>query len=143
MNTALQLQALHFITPEVRELTIGQHTYQVQPIRMGQLPALIRLTEGFLGELLLGDLRSDAVLPLLAVHGDSVIDTVALCANAERSDLDAMLPDQFVALAMLCVEVNFDFFSRALPMLQAAAPSVAPKLLAKLKQPATPAHSAS
>jgi hypothetical protein len=133
---------IDFIAPAAQSLEIAGAVYTVSPITMRHLPALVRTIEPALDDLLFVGQNPDPVglVALLGRHGDAMLDGVVLCTGCTRDALELMQADQFAALAMLCVEVNADFFTRAWRSLVAAAPSLAPSLVQKLQtKPATAA----
>ena len=113
------MKAIDFIAPVTHALQIDELTFQVSPLRMGQMPALLRAVEPTLTELYLLQeakaLTTDRIVALAASYGEEMLQAVAIMARAERKVIDNLLPDQFMALAMLCVESNQDFFTKALP----------------------------
>lgn len=113
------MKAIDFIAPATQALQIGEFTFQISPVRMGQMPALLKAVEPMLTELYLmvetGTLTPDRILALGASFGDEMLEAMAIMARAERKVIDDLLPDQGMALAMLCLEVNLDFFKKALP----------------------------
>jgi hypothetical protein len=104
--------SLEFIEPTSHQLQIGAHTFTVSPLTVRELPSLLQHLKPALFDLFAGSMS------------------------------DAMQADQFMALAMLCAEVNVDFFSSALPRLkaqaQALAPTVAQRLMANLGKASQP-----
>lgn len=113
------MSAIEFVAPVTRALEIGEMTFNITPVRIGQMPALLRAVEPMLTELYLmvetGTLTPDRILALGASFGDEMLEAMAIMARAERKVIDDLLPDQGMALAMLCLEVNLDFFKKALP----------------------------
>jgi hypothetical protein len=128
---------IDFIVPAPATLEVAGVVYSVAPITMRHLPALVRTLQGALDELLFIGQNPDPVrlVGLLGEHGDAAISAVALCTGCQREALEAMQFDQFAALALLCTEVNADFFTRAWRSLVAAAPQLAPSLVSKLQPP--------
>lgn len=132
------MKPIDFIQPQSRTLPIDQLTFTIEPVRMGMLPGLLRAIEPMLSELYIlaeaNALSPDRILGLAASFGDEMNQAVAIMARAERSVIDALLPDQFMALAALCIEVNQDFFKKALPSIMAQLPALAPSLQKALAQ---------
>jgi hypothetical protein len=134
--------SLEFIEPTSHQLQIGAHTFTVSPLTVRELPSLLQHLKPALFDLFAGSMSEIAIVHVLTDHGDALVEVVALCARAEREKINAMQADQFMALAMLCAEVNVDFFSSALPRLkaqaQALAPTVAQRLMANLGKASQP-----
>lgn len=90
---------------------VGGASLEITPVRVGEIPALLRAlgpaAEG------LGGAEIDW-LALLAAHGDGVLDAMAIAAHTTRAWIDALAMDEAVRLAGALLEVNADFFSRRL-----------------------------
>lgn len=137
---------IDFVVSATRTLMVGGLNYDIAPVTMRQIPALARLTEPLAQELRFIDLKDPlAYVGLLSNHGDAAMDAVALMVRVQGDDegavptrtvrqrIEHMNLEEFIGLAMVCVEVNADFFIRALANLTAAAPKLAPSLLQKLQ----------
>lgn len=82
-----------------------------------------------------------ADLCVLLERADLAIDFVALLAKLEREVVLQLQPDEFVYLFAVVVQVNHDFFVRALPVIKAAVQRIAGLGLAGTSsspKPATP-----
>jgi hypothetical protein len=105
-----------------------------------------KLEKNFFARAQVGDLTPgevSALLTSIAVAGDEWIGLVALCSRRSvilgvdgQADqvfegklhgewIGGLLPDRAVALAVNCLQVNADFFRRAMPQLRAMAESLA------------------
>lgn len=94
---------------------------EIQPIKVKDLPAFLAAIEPIARELASGD-----ILAALARHADNVISATAVGAGVERAWLEAQTPDVLVDLAAKVLEVNADFFVRAvLPKVSAASEALA------------------
>lgn len=94
-------------------------TFTVSPLTVGQIPSFARAIRPIAPALQGGEADW---LGLLADHGDAVIAAVSIASSITPKDLAALGPDEFVALATACMEVNMDFFVRRLtPAVSAAA----------------------
>jgi hypothetical protein len=113
------MKAIDFIAPATHALQIDELTFQVSPMRMGELPALVIAVEPMLTELYFLQeaqaITTDRMFSLAATFGADMLQAVTIMARSERKVIDNLLLDRFVALAVLCVEVNRDFFTKALP----------------------------
>lgn len=93
----------------------------IAPVTVKDLPRFLAAIEPIARELAGGD-----ILAALARHADRVIEATAIGAGVERSWLEAQTPDVLVDLATKVLEVNGDFFVRAvLPKVTAAAERLA------------------
>ena len=68
------------------------------------------------------------MLALMGDHGDAIIAATAICIRQPLAWVEQLYADRLAALALLAVEVNSDFFTRALPGMKAALPQLVPEL---------------
>ena len=61
-----------------------------------------------------------ALFELLSEHPARLLEMVAIASDLPQGEVEALLPDQFAYLFAVCVQVNADFFSRAIPVFKAA-----------------------
>ena len=93
---------------------------------VGQLPAFARAVQpigGFIEDIAAGRSSLDlfALLGVVAEHGEKIIEAVAVATGLDRKELEAATPDQLIALAVVVVKVNADFFKgRLTPAILAA-----------------------
>jgi len=93
----------------------------MKPLKVKDLPAFLAAIEPIAQELMRGD-----IMAALARHADRVIEATAIGAGVERAWLEEQTPDVLVDLAAKVLEVNADFFARAvLPRLTDAAETLA------------------
>lgn len=93
----------------------------ITPVKVKDLPAFLAAIEPVAREMESGDLFA-----ALARHADGVIAATAIGAGVERSWLEEQTPDVLIELAAKVLEVNADFFARAvLPKVAAAAERLA------------------
>lgn len=93
----------------------------IAPIKVKDLPAFLAAIEPVARELAAGD-----IFAALARHADGVIAATAIGAGVDRAWLEEQTTDVLVELAAKVLEVNADFFARAvLPRLTAAAETLA------------------
>lgn len=104
------------MTESVNVDAAGRHV-QVVPVKVRDLPAFLAAVEPIARELAAGD-----ILAALARQADGLITATAIGAGVERDWLEAQTPDVLVDLAAKVLEVNADFFVRAvLPRIDQAA----------------------
>jgi hypothetical protein len=115
-----------FPEPIVVKTRLGE--FPVSPITVGRLAAFSRAVSPFIGQLTgrgEGISVQALVLPLLAEHGDAVLDAVSIGANIKREQVDSLLADDAIALAGAVLEANLDFFlAQVVPRLQSVAGAV-------------------
>lgn len=124
-----------FVAPVSKVLTVDGTSVTFTPLTMGEIPPVVRLVEPFLAELIYGADLMDApkMVAMMGQHGEAVIQAVALAARQPLDWTEKRLPDRVCAMAMCAIEVNADFFSKALPMLEKLLPALAPSLVEKLQ----------
>jgi hypothetical protein len=125
------------LEPVTREVAYRGGALTVSPLTVGQIPAFSRtiapmfaaLADIFThppsgagagggGELLV-DVQD--LLELAGEHGDRMIDAVAIATGQKREDIAAGNPAEFIDLLVAVIEVNADFFARAMAKAQKAA----------------------
>lgn len=114
---------LAVIEPPEARVTIAGVDLAVTPLTIGQLPAITRLMRPVLADmqqtlerLLSGDLN--AGLALIDSHGEAILQAVAVATRRDLDWVEALPVDQALRLIGAVVEVNSDFFQRAvLPVL--------------------------
>jgi len=104
----------------------------IKPITVGQYPALFEhvapllqtATQGPAGlfERLAARQASAEdmqwVVGLVVTHSDELMAAIALAIGQPREWVSALLPDRFLDLVILVLEVNADFFIRAQPVMR-------------------------
>lgn len=115
----MEMNELDVLVPEPVSMLVGDEVIEIRPLTVGQIPAVVRAMKGV-------TLDFSDVLTLVDVHGDRLIEAVALCVG-KPADWAAALPaDEFVELARRVVEVNGDFFiRRVMPKISALLETVA------------------
>lgn len=111
------------ITPQGREVVIGDRTLLITPMTIAQIPPTMRAIKRIraaLGDatntLDLANLDPDAVLTLLADGGEDLIDAVVAATGYPLEVIGHAQAHEFVDLFAVVVEVNSDFFiQRVLP----------------------------
>jgi hypothetical protein len=133
---------IDFVQGEAVEVRVDGTDVTVAPLVVQQWPKALRLIEPIMGTLLYeaDTLNLSGVLMLLGVHGEPLIEAVAIFIKQPLEWVGQLLPDRLAALVMIAIEVNGDFFTKAMAAMQAQAPSIAPTLAAKIM--ANPAISA-
>lgn len=133
---------IDFVQSEVVEVRVDGTDVTVAPLVVQQWPKALRLIEPMMGTLLYEAdmLNVPRVLTLLGQHGEPLIEAVALFVAQPVEWVGRLLPDRLAALVMMAIEVNGDFFTKAMAAMKAQAQNIAPTLAAKIM--ANPAISA-
>ena len=126
--------SLEFVSPTAVTLVVDGQTISITPLLVKDLPRVIRATDAILGILLYEADSLDAVrlVSLLGQHGEAITEAVGICIRKDPEWVQNLLPDRLATLAMAAIEVNADFFTRALAGLKGHAPKVAPTLAARI-----------
>jgi hypothetical protein len=101
---------------------------EVTPLKIGEIPKVLQTLRGVTMH---GDAEGNIdVLELLAgPHGEAALDAVAFAARKPRAWLDDLPADEALDLAFKVIEVNADFFVRAvLPRIEAGMKAIMERL---------------
>lgn len=119
------MDAFKTFPPEPVVLTLAGTALELTPIRLGELPRLLTVVRP-LAEELSGE--PDWIV-LLARHGESVLDLLAITTRRERAWINDLSLEDAVQLAAAVFEVNADFFvAHVVPAIQGVAQRLAPTL---------------
>lgn len=109
-----------------REIVVGGKTLQITPLRVRQIPAFLREV-GPAGSLLMGGNVAQAV----ALHGEGIARAMAVATGESEDSIGDLLPDAFLELVGVVMEVNADFFGqRVAPQIAALQKSAAARMTA-------------
>lgn len=115
--------ALDALEPSGSSIKYRGEVLSIRPLTVGQLPRLVRTARPAINAVLaLQDLPDDPavdgfvdlLVSLVADHGESVYQAVAICIDRPVEWVAGGELDEFVALSKLLVEVNRDFFVQRL-----------------------------
>jgi hypothetical protein len=130
-------EALEHIAPKAKVVTLADGVaISLEAIRMRQVGPLARAVDVIWPSLMLATTDAQGqprqpqladMVSLLAANTEELIDAVAVCSGLPSAQLQGMHPDDFALLALGC------FFARAASRLKAAAPQIAPSMLAKMQ----------
>lgn len=116
-----------------REVAYEGGTLTVTPLKVGQIPAFTRAIRPIfsaIGDFIISapsgggqpdggevsiDIDFEKIGGLIADHGDTLIDAAAIAVRKPRDFIANGSPANFVSLVRAIVEVNVDFFDRAVP----------------------------
>jgi hypothetical protein len=141
-----------FVVPPSRTVHVFGEPVEITPVDVQTAVRLIELAGPLFNELLALDELTGAFKPnagvdeiaalagALARQGFRIVKAVAIAARVDEQQVEAMLPDRFLALTAAVLEVNRDFFVAAAPGLRAACSRL--RMLAPTRSPgATPSSS--
>lgn len=102
------MKTLEKIVPTPIRIDVADERLSLTPIKTRELPAMMRAIAPILAEIQGGD-----VLGALAKNADSMVDAVSIGSRKPREWVDELDLDDLVAVAGAVLEVNVDFFVRA------------------------------
>jgi hypothetical protein len=119
------------IAPSQTAATFKGRAIQITPLKVGQLPAFARAVKPIGGavESMLGSDGVDmgAIMALIADHGESVVEAVAIASGVSVDELNDSTPDELIELGAVALKVNADFFKgRLTPAILAAVKKATP-----------------
>lgn len=99
---------LEKLVPPTVVVMVGGESVTLSPVRLGQLPALVRAAAPIFDRLAGGN-----VVQALLDDPDAVLRALEAATGIVRARLDALPLDEAIDLVAAVVELNADFFSRA------------------------------
>lgn len=124
MTTTLDLDELDALADTPLTVTVGGRSLAITPVRVAELPAMLRACEPIFAQLAGGD-----VAAALLHNPDAAIAAIAVGARLSRADIDALGLDELIELGGAVLQVNADFFARRLaPAFVSASEKVAKAL---------------
>lgn len=120
--------------PEPVVLTLSGQTLELTPIRLGELPRLLKVVKA-----LASNLNSEPDwMALIAEQGEPVLELLAITTRRDRTWINELSLEDAVQLAAAVFEVNADFFvAQVVPAIQGAAQRLAPTLRSLTKSDGT------
>jgi hypothetical protein len=117
-----QMSDLNTLFPSA-EIEVQGELLSISPFTFGQLPRVLKLTKSFYAEVQpFFDGTSDqteAVMHVLAVGGDDLIELIALGIKKPVSYFETLQIDDGIRVATTFLEVNLSFFAqRVLPQIK-------------------------
>lgn len=97
------------LPPVPESIVIAGENLDLSPLRIGELPAFTRAIRPF-AEQLAGEVDWTS---LIADHGEAVLQALAVAARRPYSWVEGLAIDDAIRLADALLEVNADFFVRA------------------------------
>ena len=109
MAEAIDLKELDALANAPLTVTVGGRMVPITPVRVAELPAMLRACEPIFSQLAGGD-----VAAALLHNPDAAISAIAVGARLARADIDALALDELIELGGAVMQVNADFFARRL-----------------------------
>jgi len=97
------------LVPTTSELTLNGETISISPLRVGQMPAFLRVLAPVMKQI-----TDEGVdwLSLFGERGEDLLRAVAIAINKPQKWVDDLAADEAILLAAKVIEVNADFFTR-------------------------------
>ncbi len=102
------METLEKIAPAPLTLTVAGESLTISPIKTRELPRMLKAVKPIAAEIQSGD-----VVAALMANADCLVEAVAIGARKPRAWVDELDLDDLVMLASAVLEVNGDFFVRA------------------------------
>lgn len=116
-----------FVVPEPRTVQLRDRSVEITPLKVGEIGAFSRAITplvGWLPSLVGQDASPEVMLQMLSLHSDDALQAVSVAARQPLEVVAELQLDELLELASVCLEVNADFFRRALPQLERSAARV-------------------
>lgn len=132
MSTPVRRVNFDFIEPLQIATAVRGVELVFSPLLVGEVPGFSRAIEPLLGlmpeiasvanapEAQANELLAAVLFRAVADQGPAVIRAVAITSRQPLKWVEDLRADELVALASLAIEVNADFFQRAMPGIKAA-----------------------
>jgi hypothetical protein len=108
MNAAMH--DLEALIPQAVELVIDGAPLAIKPLKVGQLPAFLRAISPVMQQITSTEIDW---LALFGERGDDLLSAIAIAIGKPRAWVDELAADEAILLAAKVIEVNADFFNRA------------------------------
>lgn len=108
--------------PQPMEIEIGGEAVSISPLKVRQLPGVLRRLRGLWRHF---DGESPDVVEMLAENADDLIGAISVAVEKPRQWIEDLELNEIVRLVSAVIEVNADFFNRAvLPEIRKAASGI-------------------
>lgn len=101
---------LENLIPQDTLVQIAGESIAISPLKVGQLPAFLRVISPVMAHLQSPELDW---LALFGARGDDLLSAIAIAIKKPRTWVDNLAADEALLLASKVIEVNADFFTRA------------------------------
>ena len=103
------MSELDTLVPAGIDLSIAGESIILKPLKVGQLPAFLRVISPVMKHLSAGEINW---LELFGERGDDLLAAIAIAVGKPRDWVDGLATDDAILLAAKVIEVNADFFTR-------------------------------
>jgi hypothetical protein len=103
------MSELDILVPPVIDLNVAGEAISLKPLKVGQLPAFLRVISPVMKHLSAGEINW---LELFGERGDDLLAAIAIAVGKPRDWVDDLAADDAILLAAKVIEVNSDFFTR-------------------------------
>ena len=103
------MSELDTLVPAGIELSVGGESITLKPLKIGQMPAFLRVISPVMKHLSAGEINW---LELFGERGDDLLSAIAIAVGKPRAWVDELAADEAMLLAAKVIEVNADFFTR-------------------------------
>lgn len=103
------MSELDTLVPAGIDLSIAGEAISLKPLKVGQLPAFLRVISPVMKHLSAGEINW---LELFGQRGDDLLAAIAIAVGKPRDWVDDLAADDAILLAAKVIEVNADFFTR-------------------------------
>ena len=97
---------LNTLIPESITLELGGESLSISPLRVRELPAMLKAIGPFAAQL---NTEPDWLL-MFSEHSESLLDALSIASRQSREWVDNLAIDEALTLAATVFEVNTDFF---------------------------------
>ncbi len=101
---------LENLIPQDTLVLVAGVAIPISPLKVGQLPAFLRVISPLMAHLNQPEINW---LALFGEHGDDLLSAIAIAVKKPREWVDDLAADDALLLAAKVMEVNADFFTRA------------------------------
>lgn len=102
------METLEKIAPVPVTITVAGESLTISPIKTRELPRMLKAVKPIAAEI-----QAEDVAGALLANADCLVEAVAIGARKPRGWVDELDLDELVLLASAVLEVNGDFFVRA------------------------------
>ena len=102
------METLEKIVPVPATITVAGESLTISPIKTRELPRMLKAVKPIAAEIQAGDM-----VGAFMANADCLVEAVAIGARKPRAWVDELDLDDLVMLASAVLEVNGDFFVRA------------------------------
>lgn len=110
------MSELDVIIPAPVVVQVAGQDIKLYPLKVRQLPLVVRVMRPFFATLSEGA-GADAVVGVYCDHADTINEALAGMSGLSAETIGDLPLDEGLALFLGCLEVNRDFFTKALPSL--------------------------